>query len=547
MKTQSILLFFLSLFLLVACSKDEVEPGFSIQTIGDITIAYEAQSQATIHFTSAREWKATSVDDWFTIAPSSGESGTFDLVVTAKTENITATPRTATITLTSGSLTKNITIQQSNAITLEQNMYNIDAAGGALDIHFSTNVATDELKAYGETSGDWLVSRAETRTASSLVLKLKALPNTKNSSRTTYIYFIREIGTDQKILATATITQQGKASGQSTDYSADKSVNILQEATVGKGISIVIMGDGFIDKEIADGTYNKVMEKTLENLFTEEPIKSLRDYFNVYAVTAVSKNNSFGDGYETAFGCKLRGGGTTEIYDGDDQKIMEYAQCVEGLDLEETLVVIILNTPAYAGTTYFGYTDTSTNKMVEFAIAYCPVIENLESEKFRQVLVHEAVGHGFAKLEDEYAYEEQGAISLAEIKDIQGLQALGWAQNVDFTESRTEVLWAKFLADERYASDNLGIFQGACTFVEGAYRPTKEIMMRSNIEGFNAPSRKSIYDRVMSTGLEKETTYEEFVNYDLQHKPQTRSTIFATSPGKPFARPHLVKKALSFK
>ena len=45
----------------------------------------------------------------------------------------------------------------------------------------------------------------------------------------------------------------------------------------------------------------------------------------------------------------------------------------------------------------------------------------------------------------------------------------------------------------------------------------------------------------------KETTYEEFVNYDLQHKPQTRSTIFATSPGKPFARPHLVKKALSFK
>lgn len=47
MKTQSILLFFLSLFLLVACSKDEVEPGFSIQTTGDITIAYEAQSQAT--------------------------------------------------------------------------------------------------------------------------------------------------------------------------------------------------------------------------------------------------------------------------------------------------------------------------------------------------------------------------------------------------------------------------------------------------------------------------------------------------------------------
>lgn len=50
--------------------------------------------------------------------------------------------------------------------------------------------------------------------------------------------------------------------------------------------------------------------------------------------------------------------------------------------------------------------------MVEFAIAYCPVIYDLQSESFRQVLVHEAVGHGFAKLEDEYAYQEMGLFLL---------------------------------------------------------------------------------------------------------------------------------------
>lgn len=60
---------------------------------------------------------------------------------------------------------------------------------------------------------------------------------------------------------------------------------------MGKGLPIVLMGDGFIDTEINDGTYDAVMDKTFENLFTEEPIKSLRDYFNVYAVTAVSKHN----------------------------------------------------------------------------------------------------------------------------------------------------------------------------------------------------------------------------------------------------------------
>ena len=99
--------------------------------------------------------------------------------------------------------------------------------------------------------------------------------------------------------------------------------------------------------------------------------------------------------------------------------------------MSETLAVVILNSPAYAGTTYFGYTNQT--KVVEFAIAYCPVIYDLQSESFRQVLVHEAVGHGFAKLEDEYAYQENGTISSKEIKNVQYLQTLGWAQNAALT------------------------------------------------------------------------------------------------------------------
>ena len=359
MKTNTFLLFFLGLFFMASCSDNQIEPNFLIQTTKDITIAYEAKSQATIHFTSSREWQANSAEDWFTISPSAGEGGTFDLVVTAKTENITTEPRTATITLTSGSLTQNITLQQSNAVTLEQSTYNLEAEGGALDIRFSTNVAADEFAVYTNKRDDWLVQRGETRTASLLMIRLKVLPNMEVASRTAYIYFVKETDAGKKILAIATINQKGVSSEQSVDYSADKTVRVLQTATKGNGIPIVLMGDGFIDKEIADGTYSKVMEKTLENIFTEEPIRSLRDYFNVYTVTAVSKNNNFGNGYETAFGCKLRGGGTTEIYDGDEHKIMKYARCVEGVDLQETLVVVILNTPVYAGTTYFGYVDNT--------------------------------------------------------------------------------------------------------------------------------------------------------------------------------------------
>ena len=93
----------------------------------------------------------------------------------------------------------------------------------------------------------------------------------------------------------------------------------------------MLIGDGFIDTEINDGTYDAVMDKAFENLFTEEPIKSLRDYFNVYAVTAVSKHNIFGTGYETALGCELAGGNSTGI-SGEDNAVQRYVQCVDNID-----------------------------------------------------------------------------------------------------------------------------------------------------------------------------------------------------------------------
>lgn len=91
---------------------------------------------------------------------------------------------------------------------------------------------------------------------------------------------------------------------------------------------------------------------------------------------------------------------------GNDENVIDYIQCIENIDLYETLAVVVLNSPSYAGTTYFGYYNEN-NQVTELATAYCPIIYDLENESFRQVLVHEAVGHGFAKLEDEYSYEQK--------------------------------------------------------------------------------------------------------------------------------------------
>ena len=437
-------------------------------------------------------------------------------------------------------------VPETEFVQSEKDNYEIAAEGGNVDINIETNISKEELKIYA-TNADWLMDpQPETRTVNSYVLKLVASANTNVSSRTASIYFVQETDAGKNYLDTVTVTQVGIPPGTSTDDTADKSVRTLQIHTSGQGIPIVMMGDGFIDKEIAAGTYDKVMDKALENLFTEEPMKSLRDYFDVYAVTAVSKNNSFEDGYETAFGCKLKGGNSTliTIDKNGENKVMEYAN-INGVDPSEILAVVILNTSDYAGTTSFAYTNRFTQEYVEFAIAYCPVIDNLDSERFRRVLVHEAVGHGFAKLEDEYSYG--GTIPSEEKTSVRKLQKIGWAQNVDFTNNRSEVLWSAFLDDNRYTSDDLGIFEGACTYMKGVYRPSSESMMNGNIQGFNAPSRKAIYDRTMKTGLKKTATYEEFVIYDLQHRPtQTRSSSTLV-PDKPFARPHIANKPLMSK
>lgn len=539
---QNILLFILIL-LISGCSQKEIEPSFSLQEeTSSITLASAASSQTVIRFTSTREWKASTSSEWLLISPTSGEAGTYQMALTASSKNNSKNSRTATVNLVSAGLTQSFTVTQSPAeyVELEQTAYYTEAQGGSLQIKFTTNLSTDELAIYGTAS--WLTQPANSRTDQAYVVNLTVLPNDDDKERTAYLYFCKTNDEEEEILNSVTIIQEGTDTNTSTDYSADKTVRILQRATQGNGLPIVLMGDGFLDTDIVNGTYDEVMNKAMENLFTEEPLKSLQSYFNVYSVMAVSRSNKF-DGYNTAFQCQMEGGMSTLIT-GNDENVIDYIQCVEGIDVSETLAVVVLNSPLYAGTTYFGY--YSENQVTELAIAYCPIIYNLENDSFRQVLVHEAVGHGFAKLEDEYSYEENGKMPSDEINDVKMLQSYGWAQNVDFTQDENTILWSSFLNDSRYSSEGIGIYEGACTYMRGVYRPTEDSMMNTNTCGFNASSRKAIYDMVMRRGENRETSYEEFADFDSRNASQVQTlTRTSNAISRPFTHPHFVHKSIN--
>ena len=118
-----------------------------------------------------------------------------------------------------------------------------------------------------------------------------------------------------------------------------------------------------IDTEVASGFYEEVMKQAMENLFTEEPLTGLREYFDVWMVKAVSLNNAFNDDYVTKFGCTYDSSVSTEIT-GDNGLVEEYAKAVPELAndaalFDEALLIVILNAESYAGTTNVGLTSAA--------------------------------------------------------------------------------------------------------------------------------------------------------------------------------------------
>lgn len=329
----------------------------------------------------------------------------------------------------------------------------------------------------------------------------------------------------------------------STDYSQNGTVEILHSATVGEGIDIVLMGDGFSDRQIADGTYHDVMSTMADNLFDEEPYKSFKDMFNIYVVNVVSPTEGYDHG-ATALGSYF-GGGT--LVGGNDANCFSYAQKAISSDrMDEALIVVAMNQDAYAGTCYMYYPDNVTGTYGSgTSIAYFPT--SSDTATFSGLVHHEALGHGFAKLADEYTYEWMGAIPNSEKSNVmQNQNDWGWWKNVDFTADLSAIRWSHFINDERYSAENIGAFEGGLTYWTGVWRPTESSIMRYNTGGFNAPSREAIYYRIhkLAYGDDWTFNYEDFVAYDAINRSEEalrRANRNHQMPAEPLHAPVIVK------
>lgn len=354
-----------------------------------------------------------------------------------------------------------------------------------------------------------------------LTLTIQSMPKGTTEGRTGEIIFKLK---DKDYTTKCTVSQ--------FDYEYDEDQIItLQKASKGNrgGINLVFLGDGFNAEGISKGEYMKAMKEQVENFFGIEPYTTYRDYFNVYTAIAVSPESGIGTintiryaKFETTF---TGGVGLRCDYDA----VFDYAMkmpTVNISNLNQSLIIMTPNTTDYGGICQM-WDDGS-------AIAFCPMSTYGYPLDTRGVIQHEAGGHGFGKLGDEYIYHNEfidfcGCTCCPHDGEFKYAKALGWYDNLSLTGKMHEVPWSHFIFDDRY-SDRVDIFEGGYMHNRGVFRSEQNSCMNNDIPYHSAISRESIVKRIKSYAGEN-YSFEDFVAKDKQSSPAVSRALDAPYAG----------------
>lgn len=291
--------------------------------------------------------------------------------------------------------------------------------------------------------------------------------------------------------------------------------DVIEAGTIkNNGVNLVFMGDCFDAQDIATGKYMDGINQAIEHFFAIEPYKSYRNYFNVYTVVGMSPDSGMGT-VNTIREAKF--GSQYTIHAGvapDEGITFEYAckaQTVNESNIHQSLVVLVENSQDYGGITYM-WPDGS-------AIAVCPMSDDAYPYDFRGLVQHEAGGHGFGKLGDEYIYhnafiEACSCLCCPHIIEFNTGKSYGWYDNLSLTGDMNEVPWSHLIFHPDY-SDKVDMYEGGFYHARGVYRSERTSCMNNNIPYFSAISRQTIVERIMKYAGES-FSQESFYAMDKQ-------------------------------
>ncbi|MBO5815708.1 MAG: hypothetical protein J6R30_06305 [Bacteroidales bacterium] len=386
----------------------------------------------------------------------------------------------------------------------------------------------------------------------------------------------------------------------------ENGIVVLQEATLGSGTDIVIMGDGFSKRHfVPGGNYDRLMRQAYEDFFSIEPYTALKEYFNVYYINVLSKDEHDAVPYYGSWGSQngaTQGNADTRLgttftpgstsISGDDDLVLEYAtQAIQmkggagGTECRyydaydrahKALIIVLPNVKCYAGTCYLAWRASRTEDYADrYSIAYCSLGSDNTGRECKYTLLHEAGGHGFGKLADEYSSYSLTRFNTGEWYNLRDYHDYGVYRNVneywtaeeaqrwsgldwEYT-TESSVYWTELL-DNSYSyrsTEGLGLYNGAYTYTSLFCRPTDNSIMNSQLAAngqfFNAISRWAIWYRVMrqtkSTGASSfKASLDDFIQFDKnltiiknQSDIATRSCGILPEDFRPLGTPVLVE------
>lgn len=336
-------------------------------------------------------------------------------------------------------------------------------------------------------------------------------------------------------------TEWRNADETATRYN-DKDVVRLQGATAfgteKDGANIVIMGDGYLQEDMVKGSgkYESDMREAMDHFFSVYPYNKYREYFNVYMVVAVSNEEGMSvkspaSIKDTRFKTVWDGPGVSTQISGDYDTMVEYcsyANELKNIPEGDLTIIVPINSNAYAG--------TCNMRGDGLSISMCPTLPD-----YRSVVIHEAGGHGFAKLMDEYVYYKDVTLPADEVEKIKAAKKLGFAANLDLTGDISKTTWSGFNTP-KYTTDSpeanrVSTFEGGFMYGLGIWRPEYNSCMSNNIPYYNAPSRWAAVKRISDIcGLG--ITFEEYTATEvIPEYPAAKERALRGVPFVPYGEP----------
>jgi len=364
---------------------------------------------------------------------------------------------------------------------------------------------------------------------------------------------------------------------------------VLQPHSSGDGFHIIIMGDGFTSSDISNGKYRAAVQKAKDAIFEQEPMKSLQGYVDVIEVAVPSTH----DGVDytkrrTGLRTSLSSGNDSNVY-GDSIAILNCAckalinayQINSNAELTrriyKSLIITLLNTNIYKGVTLLAADESITDGTPNgYSLSYVPAYATVNNIDVMPYLIrHEGVGHGIAKLADEYYYASKGTPQSSVITQYQESKNYGFYQNTTYRNNATATnqtfsieysSWLyPFSQRSEYANSDVQWYAGAFEYATGFCRFGDFSIMNATLRAdnpsydpktgtFNVASRAMIYRRIMKAANSSwQWSVNDFIYFDSPARASyatsnargvkaTPSTVITNAPA--LAAPKLIKMDL---